>query len=60
MPYTYFRGNKCIDGGLTKPIPYKNKHSYKIFLNVLPDNWIFTGNLPPNTFQINIYQPSSL
>jgi predicted patatin/cPLA2 family phospholipase len=22
--YTNFRGNKCIDGGVTMPVPYKN------------------------------------
>ena len=45
-----------MDGGLTKPIPYKNENNYKIFLNVLPDNWLFTGTIPDNTFKINMHE----
>jgi len=43
-----------MDGGLTRPIPYKKKENYKVFLNVLPDNWFFTGTVPENTFQVNM------
>lgn len=56
--YTTFRGYKCVDGGCTMPVPYKHPLAPKIFINVLPDIALFTGGqMPPNTFKINIYEP---
>ncbi len=49
-PYTRFRGKVCVDGGLCMPVPYKKKENYKVFLNVLPDTWFFTGTVPKNTY----------
>jgi len=34
--YSEYRGQKVIDGGASKPIPYKHEHSRKVFINVLP------------------------
>lgn len=34
---TKFRNMKAVDGGLSRPIPFKDPKSKKIFLNVLPE-----------------------
>ena len=43
--YTNYKGKKCLDGGITMPVPYLNSNAYKIYINVLPDNFVFTGHL---------------
>ena len=35
--YSRFRASIVLDGGITCPIPYLNKDSNKIFLNILPE-----------------------
>ena len=32
-----FRGMRAVDGGFTRPIPYKYEDSEKVFLNMLPE-----------------------
>jgi hypothetical protein len=34
--YSLYKGQKAIDGGASKPIPYKYENSKKIFINVMP------------------------
>ena len=65
--YVNYRGKKCIDGGLSMPIPYKYKKSKKIFINVLPITfykWPFNQSESKveelNLTTFNIYEDSKL
>jgi hypothetical protein len=59
--YSSYRDKKCVDGGCTMPVPYKHKTSYKIFLNMMPDTYMFIGSeMPDNTVKINIYENSEV
>ncbi len=52
--YTKFRGHCVIDGGFSKPIPYRYKDTKKLFINVLPD--IFYLSIPENCIMLNIHE----
>lgn len=49
-----FRGVRVVDGGMTKPIPFKHSHSRKVFLNVLPEFCNFIQKTPSNIAILNI------
>lgn len=55
-----FRGYRTVDGGLTKPIPYKYEDSKKIFINVLPIALNLIVKPPPNIISLDIAELSDL
>jgi len=55
-----FRGVRVVDGGMTKPIPFKHSHSRKVFLNVLPEFCNFMQKTPSNIAILNITQKSDV
>ena len=48
---TKFRDYKAIDGGFTKPVPYKYENTKKLFINVLPE-LVYIGNPVPENCKI--------
>lgn len=59
--YTTYKEKKCLDGGVAMPVPFLKENSRKVFLNMMPDNYLFTrGDMPPNTTKINIWEDSDV
>ncbi|KAL4494985.1 hypothetical protein ABPG72_015685 [Tetrahymena utriculariae] len=55
-----FRGKKVVDGGFTRPIPFIDEDSEKVFLNVLPEFCNLIQKMPKNISILNITSKSDV
>ncbi|KAL4494983.1 hypothetical protein ABPG72_015683 [Tetrahymena utriculariae] len=58
--YKKFNGQKVLDGGFTKPIPYRYRDSKKVFLNVMPKALRYTRENIQNLSIIDLTENSDV